>query len=70
MIIRQPYSLCSFSYLFAGLIQNAEQRDIDIVKNLVVDYISEPRTIILVTIPAGGQRVFVSEYENLTYWPR
>ena len=40
--------------LFVGLIQNGETHDIETVRNLVVKYIGEKETIILVTIPATG----------------
>lgn len=37
-----------------GLVQNANDSDIETVKGLVEEYIAEEKTIILVTIPASG----------------
>ncbi len=37
-----------------GLVQNADDSDIDMVRGLIEEYIVEKDTIILVTIPASG----------------
>lgn len=53
LVLHLSQAIC----LYAGLIQNADQQYIDIVKNLVVHYIADLRTIILVTIPASGKSI-------------
>ncbi|KAG6805950.1 hypothetical protein H0H93_003771, partial [Arthromyces matolae] len=40
-----------------GLIQNSNDQDISLVKELVVDAISRPNTLILVTIPMSGNLI-------------
>ncbi|KAJ3551062.1 hypothetical protein NM688_g4940 [Phlebia brevispora] len=51
--IEDPDGTDLFFVDLPGLIQNAAQdADIDIVRTLVEDYIAEPQTIILITIPA------------------
>ena len=40
---------------FTGIIQNAEDDSIRLVKGLVKSYISSEKSLILVTIPMSGQ---------------
>ena len=46
--------LAQYSYASLGLIQNGEEEDINLIRNLVESYISRNQTIILITIPMTG----------------